>query len=609
MATTLEELVFKFEADLSSLKAGLSSAQASVDKLEAGVKKSADKMGAALGGMGRLFKLDLIVRYGQQLILVEDRMEQLASQIRDTADRADIGVEALQRLRHAADQNGTSAEAMDSALIRLNKAMGLARSGAEGMDKIFAALGLGKLIEQGANTEQVFLGLTEAVSKMKDESQASAIMARVMGREADRLIELMKQGAPEVQRLGNELSRVISEDTINKLDTSRDKTEEFKKVVNSFASDASALAITLGHDLVSSLKDMFEWIEKNTSAMTALADAWNHSWNILAFKFGGAPAKVATASAPAASPFTRGGRGLLDPESPLRLPDFSGGGSSGITPDQGALNRLFGGGNSGGGGGGEAARAAERYRDVIADLSFELEQLGLSEQEAALQQQLRNALSSAGVRVESERGQAIAELVAQINAATQAQAEQAAAWAVEAANANRVLAEMHEQMREAAAEWESIGEGAKDGLADALVDIASGTRDAGEAMGEFVAQIGRAVAKMLILKAIEAGVDAVFGGGTVGGRATGGLVNAGNPYMVGESGPELFVPNMSGQIVPRGGAGGQAVVVNSVVHAGAGVSRAEFQMALDARDKALARSLPKMMIDRQRRGSLQGAFG
>jgi len=44
------------------------------------------------------------------------------------------------------------------------------------------------------------------------------------------------------------------------------------------------------------------------------------------------------------------------------------------------------------------------------------------------------------------------------------------------------------------------------------------------------------------------------------GRATGGPVEAGMPYMVGEKGPELFVPRSSGSIVPNGAGGGNVVV-------------------------------------------------
>jgi phage-related minor tail protein len=38
------------------------------------------------------------------------------------------------------------------------------------------------------------------------------------------------------------------------------------------------------------------------------------------------------------------------------------------------------------------------------------------------------------------------------------------------------------------------------------------------------------------------------------GRATGGTVSAGRPYLVGENGPELFLPSTSGRIAQAGGA-------------------------------------------------------
>ena len=45
-------------------------------------------------------------------------------------------------------------------------------------------------------------------------------------------------------------------------------------------------------------------------------------------------------------------------------------------------------------------------------------------------------------------------------------------------------------------------------------------------------------------------------------RANGGVVGAGRPYMVGERGPELFVPGAQGNIVPNNAMGGTSVVVN-----------------------------------------------
>ncbi len=61
------------------------------------------------------------------------------------------------------------------------------------------------------------------------------------------------------------------------------------------------------------------------------------------------------------------------------------------------------------------------------------------------------------------------------------------------------------------------------------------------------------------------GVNADFynlGGVAGAGRAVGGQVQRGSAYIVGESGPELFIPGANGRINPRVGGGGQQVVVN-----------------------------------------------
>jgi len=88
--------------------------------------------------------------------------------------------------------------------------------------------------------------------------------------------------------------------------------------------------------------------------------------------------------------------------------------------------------------------------------------------------------------------------------------------------------------------------------------------------------------------ALKAGVGSLLGGsggglgealaGLVGGlpgRATGGPVSPGRAYVVGERGPELFVPSSSGR-VEAGGAGGVrevrvAITVNAAAGAAPGV--------------------------------------
>lgn len=116
---------------------------------------------------------------------------------------------------------------------------------------------------------------------------------------------------------------------------------------------------------------------------------------------------------------------------------------------------------------------------------------------------------------------------------------------------------------------------------DALVKFAeTGKFSFREFASSIVKDILRITARLLILKAIEAGINA-FGGGAAtattgvekgispgalqsvsGARANGGPVQANRSYLVGEEGPEILNTNRSGTIIPNGGGTGGAAPVN-----------------------------------------------
>ena len=67
-----------------------------------------------------------------------------------------------------------------------------------------------------------------------------------------------------------------------------------------------------------------------------------------------------------------------------------------------------------------------------------------------------------------------------------------------------------------------------------------------------------------VIKALGSGLSYLLGGSTdLEGKYMGGPVAAGTPYIVGEKGPELFVPGSAGGIVPNGMGGGQSIIVNN----------------------------------------------
>lgn len=119
--------------------------------------------------------------------------------------------------------------------------------------------------------------------------------------------------------------------------------------------------------------------------------------------------------------------------------------------------------------------------------------------------------------------------------------------------------------------------GMKD-LTDGLYDAAASTKTLGEAFRKMAAGILEDLTKMIIryfivrplFGAITGGASNVASPAIRGRAAIGGPVQAGSPYMVGERGPEMFIPNSSGSIVPNDKMGGGITVVNNVNASGAG---------------------------------------
>lgn len=131
-----------------------------------------------------------------------------------------------------------------------------------------------------------------------------------------------------------------------------------------------------------------------------------------------------------------------------------------------------------------------------------------------------------------------------------------------------------------------------DGVFESIIAVAESTKTAEQAFADFLQGIASMlfdIGRQIIAQYIAIGIARKFagipgiGGGLepktdvgnaafmdrvfgldLAGRAAGGPVSAGTPYLVGERGPELFMPRTSGSIYPNDamGMGGANIVVN-----------------------------------------------
>jgi len=127
----------------------------------------------------------------------------------------------------------------------------------------------------------------------------------------------------------------------------------------------------------------------------------------------------------------------------------------------------------------------------------------------------------------------------------------------------------------------SLVTGSIDAMVQGFSDMMTGAKSFGNAMKDMAKTVIDALMKMYIkYMIVQPLFDMMFpnaraGGDVPSGKALGGPVQANTPYLVGERGPELFMPNSGGNIIPNNkmGGGGSSVVVQQTINVTTGVQQ------------------------------------
>mgnify|MGYP003132969392 CR=1 FL=1 len=121
--------------------------------------------------------------------------------------------------------------------------------------------------------------------------------------------------------------------------------------------------------------------------------------------------------------------------------------------------------------------------------------------------------------------------------------------------------------------YQSIGSTIESGIVDAIEGAIQGTKTLGEVARSVFSQIQRSLIQFGV-STFLAGLPGDFGKFF---KANGGPVKGGQSYVVGEKGPEMFTPGVSGTITPNHALGGSTTVVVNVDASGSSVEGDETQ--------------------------------
>jgi hypothetical protein len=478
-----------------------------------------------------------------------------ADAISDAAKRAHAGADEFARLAYAANQADVDTSTLEVGVAKLSKTIGEAANGTPAAVKALADLGLKAIDLVGIPLPEKIAILSDRLKTLGSDEQRAAVAAGIMGRSVAELMPLFDQGA-EATRKFSEEAHGMSERTrigIGALD------EAYKHLWDNIKGGVADALASLGL-LAGGTTNELDRLELR---LAALRDSLKPS-------AGAAMAGVRFDKAAVL-------KDIAETEAAIAK----------------AKNKIAAGKD-------EAARKAEsaRIKAELVAFNAETRRIQLENIEAV---EAANTKAFEELLVIEKRY--YEELINDATRAADAQTELADRLALDGIDKFREQAEAaKEAMDEISTYAEEAARNIQDAFADFLFDpFKDGLR--GMLLG-FVNIIRRMIAEALaaqILKSLfgEKGAGGFLGsifGGIFSGKAAGGPVNANQPYIVGERGPELFMPSSSGKIIPNNAMGGASITIAPTYNiSGSGLSAQELQPILQRNNRNMAEMFAQSM--------------
>ena len=482
---------------VNKTKAVFNQVSQSLNKIKSGVGKALKVFGgltAAIGGVG--FALAAL---GKQSFAYIDTLGK-------TSDQLGVSVEFLQAFQIAAEEAGSSSEGANKALLKFSKNIGEAGRGLKTQADLFKNLGVTIRDTEGnlKGTEQLLLETADGIAALGSSAEKNSALTNLFGRSGQQLFAILNQGGDAVAGLKDkmlELGIGISSEAVDAVERFNDTSNILSRQLNSLKDNVFAAFLPILQTFVNQFTTMFKTFAEGEGGIQKFSQAL--ATNIID--------GVQTALL-AMQELVLGGSRMVTSlqESLLQITNFFG-------RNEEAINSLIDRQNE------FEQRTIEGFTGVMTKVGEYRNMIGSSVE-------AMNTLTNGTEEFTNRGTQAFTDLLSPLGKFKQELSE--TGIAIE----NTIVKSMKK-------------------FEDTLVDGLMSGKFAFKDFADFVIkELLRIAIRKLIIDKITGGFTSFLGG--LGGKERGGTVTANRPYLVGEAGAELFVPNKTGTIVPNNRLGG-----------------------------------------------------
>lgn len=166
-----------------------------------------------------------------------------ASSLGEVSQQLGVTSGDLQRFRYAATQTGIEEGEMDKALAKLSRTIGEAGLGSKTATAAFEQLGISVKDSAGnmRSTGELMPLIAEKLKGIHDPAQKAAILVDLFGKNGQKMLPLLSEGAAGVDKLttaADRLGIVMSEKQIKAADDAADKWAQYAVILKSYVAIA-----------------------------------------------------------------------------------------------------------------------------------------------------------------------------------------------------------------------------------------------------------------------------------------------------------------------------------------------------------------------------------
>ena len=582
-------------------RAAIASAQQGLQALTT----SAAGLGLQLGALGGAASLGGLALMAKQAIDAADGLGKMAQKV-------GVSVESLSALEYAGKLSDVSLEQLGTGLKKLSVNLNEVATNADGdAAAAFKAIGVSVKDASGnlRNADEVFADVAEAFAGMKDGAGKTALAVAIFGKAGADLIPMLNAGADGLRSMRGEaeaLGVVFTGDAAKQAEAFNDNLTRLAEASRGFGNEVATIVLpTLGalsQEFVDAAKEgtgfaamLGSGLKTTLETIAVLGANVVYVFKAIGSEIGGIAAQMAALGRGDFQGFKFIGEAMKEEAVKARAeldkleqrilnpqaPEAEIARSKRDAP-------VFGGGK---------AKAGKKEQELSAeDLAYGGYKGAYKDFTEAIKRAAADAegAANAEVQIEEEKQRRLRDLLGNTTSYRLAEYEKQKQALRDALQIGEIdTSQFEEAMAKIDESITKLTEDGKDKFKDLERAIDGWGKNSAKALADFVTEgkasfgdLARSIINDLLQMAIyqnitgplfkslggEGGFLSDIGSalGFGGGRATGGPVVPGQYYVVGENGPEVLVPGMSGTVIPNGGGGGMGLVVNIIEAPGKG---------------------------------------